>query len=212
MHPTGTENRATEIDALLKDRAFDRAATAIIEAYGAELFGFLVNVLGNDDDAAEVFSQVGEDLWRGLATFRGSCSARTWLYVLARNAVLKFRRAPFRRHLHLTGDRLFDAAVHTARTPTPLWQRTGAKDKWRELREALSDEDRTLLALRINRGFEWEDVARVTLSAAPEEEPGATPHGEALRREAARLRKRFQLLKHELRDRAREAGLVDRDK
>jgi RNA polymerase sigma-70 factor (ECF subfamily) len=205
MYPAGTEDRATQIDALIKGRAFDRAATAIIEAYAAELFGFLVNVLGNEGDAAEVFSQVGEDLWRGLAAFRGTCSARTWLYVLARNAVSRHRRAPFRRQAHLTGDALFDAAVHTARTPTPLWQRTGVKDKWRALRDALCDEDRTLLVLRVDRGFEWEDVARVTLGATQEEPL-------ALRREAARLRKRFQLLKQELRDRAREAGLVDGDK
>jgi RNA polymerase sigma-70 factor (ECF subfamily) len=205
MYPAGTEDRAPEIDALIKERAFERAATAIIESYGAELFGFLINVLSNDGDAAEVFSQVSEDLWRGLPAFQGACSARTWLYVLARNAVSKFRRAPFRRHLHVSGDSHFDAAVHTARTPTPLWHRTGVKDKWRALREALSDEDRTLLALRIDRGFEWEDVARVALGGAPEEPL-------TLRREAARLRKRFQLLKQELRDRAREAGLVDGEK
>ena len=59
------------------------------------------------------------------------------------------------------------------------------------------EEDRTLLVLRVDRALEWEEVARVTLGVA---EPDAT----LLKRETERLRKRFQLLKDELKGRAKE--------
>src|SRR5262245_19301247 len=117
-----------ELGALIRERALDRAATRALEAYGPELFGFLINVLGNDSDAAEVLWQVGEDLWRGLPAFAQECSVRTWLYVLARHAAARFRRSPWNRR---TGDSRFEAMVAHARTNTQPWLRTDVKDRWR---------------------------------------------------------------------------------
>jgi hypothetical protein len=55
--------------------------------------------------------------------------------------------------------------------------------------------------LRVDRDLPWEELARIFLD---EESPGE----EALRRESARLRKRFQLVKGRLREMARAAGLL----
>jgi RNA polymerase sigma-70 factor (ECF subfamily) len=182
--------------------AFGAAATQALEHYGPELYGFLVNYLGNELDATEVFSQVSEDLWKGLPHFGLRCSVRTWLYVLARHASARFRRSPDnRRERHTDDVRLCDM-VERARSRTQPWLRTDVKDRWRALRDSLDPEDRSLLVLRIDRELPWEDVARVTLG-------GEAPDDAALVRETARLCKRFQLLKQELRRRAREAGLLD---
>jgi RNA polymerase sigma-70 factor (ECF subfamily) len=61
----------------------------------------------------------------------------------------------------------------------------------------LSPEDRELLVLRVDRGLAWNDLARVL-----SEEDGELD-GPAITREAARLRKRFQVLKDRLREMAR---------
>jgi len=76
------------------------------------------------------------------------------------------------------------------------------KDRWRSLRESLAPDDRSLLVLRVDRQLEWNEIARVTLG---QEHPDATE----VRRESDRLKKRFQLLKQDLRRRAREIGLLD---
>jgi RNA polymerase sigma-70 factor (ECF subfamily) len=185
--------------ALIRRKELDGAATRALESYGPELYGFLVTYLGNEADAAEVFSQVGEDLWNGLPSFALGCSVRTWLYVLARHAAARFRRSPWNRR---TGDSRLHALVESVRTRTQPWLRTDVKDRFRTLRDALDPEDRSLLVLRVDRRLSWEEVARVTLSLE-------APDAVVLERESARLRKRYQALKEELRERAREAGLVD---
>ena len=56
--------------------------------------------------------------------------------------------------------------------------------------------------LRVDRALPWQDIARVTLGDEVVDEL-------AHEREVARLTKRFQLLKEDLRRRAKEAGLID---
>jgi RNA polymerase sigma-70 factor (ECF subfamily) len=187
-----------ELAALIRGKRLDDAATRALESYGPELYGFLVSHLGNEPDAAEVFSQVGEDLWTGLPSFALGCSVRTWLYVLARHAAARFRRSPWNQR---TGDSHLDALVERVRTRTQPWLRTDVKDRFAALRDALDPDDRSLLVLRVDRALSWEEIARVTLGLE-------APDAAALEREANRLRKRYQLLKDELRKRAREAGLV----
>jgi RNA polymerase sigma-70 factor, ECF subfamily len=186
---------------LLRAGALHDAATCALEAYGREIFGYLRSILDSDGDAGEVYSQIAEDLWRGLPAFRGRSSVRTWLYVLARHAAARFRRTPWNQPGRRAGDERLDALVAHTRSQTQPWLRTEVKARWRALRDALDPDDRSLLVLRVDRKLEWKEIARVMLG----EEAG----GAALAREADRLKKRFQLLKDELRRRAREAGLND---
>jgi RNA polymerase sigma-70 factor (ECF subfamily) len=190
-----------ELARLIAERSFDRVATRTLEAYGDEVYGFLVSHLGNESDATEVFAQMGEDLWKGLPTFGARCSVRTWLYVLARHAASRFRRAPWARKDRRTGDSKLDDMIARAHTGTHPWQRTDVKDWFSTLRETLDLDDRTLLTLRVDRGMPWGDIARVTLD---EEEPDA----KALKRETDRLAKRFQLLKEQIRRKAKEMGIL----
>jgi RNA polymerase sigma-70 factor (ECF subfamily) len=192
----------TELAALIRERAFDRVATQSLDHYGAELYGFLVSLVGHEPDAAEVFAQVSEDFWSGIPSFASRCSVRTWLYVLARNAAARFRRSPWNRGARRTGDARLDDFVASARSRTQPWLRTEVKDRFRALRESLDPDDRALLILRVDRALPWQDIARVMLG---DEIVGE----EAQEREVARLTKRFQLLKEDLRRRAKEAGLIE---
>ena len=78
---------------------------------------------------------------------------------------------------------------------------TGAANSL-ELRESLEPEDRTLLILRVDRKLSWNEVARIL---AGEKEPSSAD----LKRSAGRLRKRFQSVKDQLRERAQSSGLLD---
>jgi RNA polymerase sigma-70 factor (ECF subfamily) len=192
----------TEIERLVGGRRVDEAATHLFERYGSEVYGFLVNLMGNETAAGDVFSQVVEDLWAGLPRFRFRSKVRTWIYVLARNAAVRYRRSPWNRPGRRSGDSRIDALLDVARSRTQPWQRTEIKDQFAALREALDPDDRVLLTLRIDRDLAWEEVARVMLD-------GDDPDQATLARETDRLRKRFSLLKQELRERARAAGLLD---
>ena len=63
----------------------------------------------------------------------------------------------------------------------------------------LSEEERELLVLRIDRKMEWRDIAQVLYGE--EDQPG---------KRVAMLRKRFSRLTVKLRKRARESGLLDK--
>ena len=195
------EDVEARLRGLVRDGELEAAATCALEAYGPELFGFLIHFMGSEPDASEVFSQTAEDFWRGLPAFAARCSVRTWLYVLARHAASRFWRSPWQRAARAGSSRL-DSLVADARSRTQPWLRTDVKDRWRELRESLASDDRALLVLRVDRGLEWNDVARVILGR-DDADAGA------LAGESARLRKRYHELKQELRERARAAGLLD---
>lgn len=189
-----------ELVAKIRAGAYDDAATRALEMYGSEIYGYLIHYCGGESTAAEVFGQFGEDMWSGLARFSFGCAVRTWLYVIARNAASRYHRSPWERRR--VGESALDQAIDRVRTQTAPWQRTEVKDRWRELRDALDPEDRSLLVLRIDRELSWQDCARITLA---DDAAG----DDAITREAARLRKRFQVLKDELRARAVAAGLVE---
>jgi RNA polymerase sigma-70 factor, ECF subfamily len=199
----GLPEREREVRGLVQAQDLDPAATLALQTYGPEVYGFLAGQLGNDADTAEVFSQFTEDLWRGLPRFGWRCSLRTWLYLLARHAASRFRASPWYRSGR-TGDSKLDQQIAQVRSRTGPWLRTDVKDRLRRLRDSLALEDRLLLVLRLDRGLAWSEVALVTLG-----EEAAT--AEAVKRESARLRKRFQDLKDELRVRARRAGLLEVD-
>jgi len=190
-----------EITARIRAGSFEQAATLALETYGAELYGFLVNHFGGESAAAEVFGQLGEDLWKGIPQFGFRCSVRTWLYVLARNASSRYRRSPWQRQR--TSESALDHAIARVRSGTAPWLQTEVKDRWRTLRESLDPDDRSLLVLRIDRDLPWDDCARITLEDEAADDAD-------IAREAARLRKRFQFVKDDLRDRAKAAGLLDR--
>jgi RNA polymerase sigma-70 factor (ECF subfamily) len=178
-----------------------QAATCAIEGYGPEILGFLVTWMRNEDDASEVFAQASEDFWAGLARFEGRSSYRTWFYTLARHAASRLRRSPHRRAERQAPLSAAEDAAERVRSRTLPHLRTDVKDRFAAIREALDPEDRALLVLRVDREMSWNDIARVL---APEE--SATDDG--LTRAAARVRKRFQAVKEEIRERARAAGLL----
>lgn len=174
------------------------AATRAIETYGPEVLGWLVVSTNDATTAEEVFAMACEDLWRSLAAFRWECTARTWFYTLTKRALIRLRRRADerpRRRLELAS---YDAAER-ARTRTAPWLRTEMKDVFARLRASLSEAERDLLVLRVDRDLTWEEIAIVL----GEDGGGA--------KASARLRKRFQLVKDKLRDAARAEGLLESD-
>ncbi len=172
------------------------AATLVLRELGPEVLGFLSGVLG-DVDADEVYSAWSERLWRSLKGFEGRCSLRTWTYVLARREISRFRKG-MRRHAE--GRVPLSQLQDVLAVPKTRTRNTMATAKQRQLtalRDALPIEDRTLLILRVDRKLSFDEIA-----LAFAETPESMTEVER-RREAARLRKRFQLVKQRLVARAR---------
>lgn len=200
-----TLDREAGIQALCRAGDFAGAATEALRLLGPELLGYLVAIHRDPDEADDAFAALGERLWRGLPRFSWECSLRTWAYRVARSAsvdVIRARGAVARRAERLSGCPEVDAMAARVRSETSLHRRTTARDAVAELRRSLPEEDQTVLILRLDRKLGWDEIAHVFLDAR------ATADAGALRRESARLRKRFQLARDRLLELGRRRGLL----
>lgn len=199
------EDRA-ELEQLIAARHaeqdFAAAAVAAIKGYGPEILGFLFVATGRRQDSQDIFSDYCEDLWRGLASFRGESTFRTWSYRLAYHALARARRATARKRgrvVALSDAPEVAAIVDQVRTRTRPHLRTEVKAAVAELRERLGEDDRTLLVLRVDRRLSWDEIARII-------DPDA-PNPQSTKRLSASLRKRFERVKARLRELAKELGV-----
>jgi RNA polymerase sigma-70 factor, ECF subfamily len=167
------------------------AATLALRELGPEILGFLSGVLG-DADADEVFAGLSERLWRSLQGFEGRCSLRTWTYVLARHELGRFRK-DVRRYVEgrVPISELEEVLVEV-RTRSRSTLVRAKRGRLTALRDELPVEDRMLLILRVDRNLPWDEIA-LAFADTPE-----AFSEEDRKREAARLRKRFQLVKERL--------------
>jgi RNA polymerase sigma-70 factor (ECF subfamily) len=200
------EELEREIRGLWDRGELQGAAAAALRGYGPEIYGFLVAFHRQQDDASEVYAAFTERLWRGLPGFAWQCSFRTWAYAIARNTSLTYRRQA-RRRAEMYGPvpdgSQLSALEQPPRSETASYLKTQRQTRMAALRESLPREDQELLVLRVDRKLAWRDLARVLLHAE-----GASLGDELLEREAARLRKRFQLLKEQLYELGRREGLI----
>ncbi len=182
--------------ALIEDGELQAGAEAVVRDYGPQILGYLTSILRNDADAAEVFSQFTEDLWRGLPGFRGECPVRVWAYRLAWHAAARHLRDPYRQRGRRLETTELSRIAEEVRSSVLLGQREARQRGIDLLRARLSPDEQTLLVLRLDRGLSWREVATVLAE-----------EGEGL--DEAALRKRFERLKERLARMAREEGLLE---
>ncbi|MEA2440545.1 MAG: polymerase sigma-70 factor, subfamily [Thermoleophilaceae bacterium] len=66
---------------------------ALYRTYGSELYGFAVSCLGDRGQAEELVQEVFTRVWRHAGSFDpDKASFRTWLYGIARNAIIDLKR------------------------------------------------------------------------------------------------------------------------
>ena len=97
------------------------------------------------------------------------------------------------------------APARHERTGTPVYLKTDVRGKLQALKDQLPEADSMLLEMRVAQRFSFKEIAQVFLG------PDATDDDAAIAREAARLRKRFQLTSQNLRNLARAQGLLDEE-
>ena len=193
----------TRVRALCGAGDHESAAADAIKGYGEEVYSFIAARFASDDDAADVFAQACEDLLQSLRTFRWQASLRTWFYRLARTAASRYRRSPMNRGDRRVALSHVSELVHQVRSRTMAHLRSEMKDRVRELRERLDEDERQLLELRVDRDLSWAEIAEIV----SEEEIDDSNRARA----SARVRQQFQKLKDKLRELATAEGLLEPD-
>jgi RNA polymerase sigma-70 factor (ECF subfamily) len=181
-----------EVKTLVAAAQIEAATTLIVRELGPELLGFLVVVVRDRTDAGDVFADLCTRIWKSIATFGWRCSLRTWCYVLARHACHAWHKDRARRgeEVPLSAVPELEAMMLRVRTSTfaRLDRQPSRADR---LRAKLTPDEQTLLTLRIDRELDWREIALVLADKDLDDD--------ALTREAASLRKRYERLKDKLR-------------
>lgn len=174
--------QAVELDLgnLIAQAAFDAAATLAIRSYGPEILGYLVNVMNDAGAANEVYSQFIEDLWRGITKFRPLAMFRTWAYCLARNALSRYYREPFRRRTRRLLTEEQDRLMRETSGEISA-EKVDPEETLAYVRHQLTPDERELITLHLDRGMNWLEI------------------GEVVGLSHAAARKRFQRLKEKIR-------------
>jgi RNA polymerase sigma-70 factor (ECF subfamily) len=173
----------------------------VLGDHGAEIFGWLLATLPSETEAADAFSLFSEDLWKSLARHAGRCSMRTWCYMLARHAVSRVLEARRTGRAMPLCEAPISGVVAQVRDATLSYLRTDVKQRVRSLREQLDPDDQLLLVLRVDKDLGWRDIA-IAMVGIDAGEP-------ELARHAARLRKRFERVKAQLRQLAGRCDELD---
>jgi RNA polymerase sigma-70 factor (ECF subfamily) len=125
-----------------------------MEAHAAILYKVARAYGATHSNREDLFQEIALQLWHSVGAWRGDCAAATWIYRVALNTALAWRRKE-RRHLHGRQD-IEDASrllvvpcVHDPRLD------------WIYRRIAELDEANRALALLMLDGFSYREMARV---------------------------------------------------
>jgi DNA-directed RNA polymerase specialized sigma24 family protein len=159
---------------LLAQGELDLAVHAALESFGPEVFGFLVGVVDDVGQASVLYAHMAQRVAHELEAFRWDTSLRTWMYGLARSELLDGRRRRRPDGVRREGaDRTTLNRTSPLDTPSPSltpvdtssWRPRLLLDAVRAVRKALTEEERELLILRVDRGFAFVDIALMELGA-----------------------------------------------
>ena len=155
---------ADETELLERARNGDSEAFgALVERYQRRVVGVAQAVVHNQDDAVELAQETFVRAYENLAKFESRSSFSTWLYRIAANLSIDFRRREG-RHQILRGE---DAETEINRLPSPRgdsYQETVRTELSKRIKEALKEltpEHRAVILLREVEGLSYDEISDV---------------------------------------------------
>ncbi len=153
-----------ELELVERARKGDREAFGIlVERYQRRVVGVVLAVVRNPEDAVELAQETFVRAYQNLSKFEERSSFSTWLYRIAVNLAIDWRRRE-NRHVTVRGE---EAEIEIERMPTAVgdaFKETARGETAQRIREALDEltpELRTVILLREVEGLSYEEIAEV---------------------------------------------------
>jgi RNA polymerase sigma-70 factor (ECF subfamily) len=135
------------------------AGSSLVVAYAADVLATCVAMVRDRAAAEDLVQEVFADALRGLSTFRGDSSPRTWLLSIARNRCIDYLRAKKRDPWGgVVDESQADPDAHADRGAFGVEWFAERAELPRAL-EALAEIDRALIVLRFKNGLEYDELA-----------------------------------------------------
>lgn len=183
--------RARQVE--LAQTGNNEALTALIRQYEGEIYGYLVGLLGNEEEAHDLTQDTLLKVWQKLATLENVSSFKPWLYCIARNLAFdRLRQRQRRKKISVhSWDELQEDTV-VVNSPDP--QEYVPETEFLKLALAQVPKNyRDCLLLQVVGGFSQDEVAQVV---GIRKDSVAT-YVSSARRELRKIYQRFEKELHE---------------
>ena len=197
--PVDSAELETRIRVAIEVQEWVEAATFILTGYGPELVTYLLVLLSEHHAVTQGFSRLGSQIWRNLADCPSDVSVRTWTYQQVRQAAFDASNEHWKASEDAWSGPELTAIANKVLSGTLEYLASSSSTKGSILRRSLERDDRELLLLRIDRKFEWSQLAYIMT--------GRMLLGTELSAEVSRLKRQFDMMTSTLRDNARRLGL-----
>jgi RNA polymerase sigma-70 factor (ECF subfamily) len=148
----------------------EEAFISLLGVYQNPVYNFILHIVGNPADAADVLQEVFVKIFKGVRQFHGESNLKTWIYRIAVHEALNQRRGSQRRHRHepisldedfIHGEVAVPSAQSGAATPYQLMEQAERQLVVTRALASLADPYRTVVILREIQGFSYEEIAHV---------------------------------------------------
>jgi len=153
-----------ELELVERARKGDRQAFGVlVERYQRRVVGVVLAVVHNPEDAVELAQETFVRAYQNLTKFEERSSFSTWLYRIAVNLAIDWRRHES-RHVTLRGE---EAEAELSRIPSVVGDsfkevaRGETAEKIRDALDELTAEQRTVILLREVEGLSYDEIAEV---------------------------------------------------
>ena len=145
-------------------RAFDE----LVERYHGKIYGLTYNMTSNREDAEDLTQEVFVKAFEALPRFRGKSSFYTWLYRIAVNKTINYRKKRNRKRA-LSLDQ-FDQEIKMDETYHELTSKgsplrnislSELQEKLNEALQHLSEKHRTVVVMHDMQGIPHDEIAKV---------------------------------------------------
>jgi RNA polymerase sigma-70 factor, ECF subfamily len=146
-----------QLSVLLLEQDWNAAIALAQQSFGAEIYGYLRAVLQDEALAEDALQAFRLALVRGIRTFQRRCEFRVWAYIVAKHEALRVRKSRSTvRSLDST-----DLARLRAASSTRDWDKSVNVRKMDCVRSRLTESERELLVLRVDRNMSWAAIASI---------------------------------------------------
>jgi RNA polymerase sigma-70 factor (ECF subfamily) len=136
------------------DAERNRVFESWIDAHKAILFKVARVYGATHSDREDLFQEIALQLWHSVEAYRGDCAATTWIYRVALNTALAWRR---KERKHGQGRQDIEAATDLLVAPSGRDPRL----EWIYQRIAELDEGNRALALLMLDGFSYREMSQI---------------------------------------------------
>jgi len=140
-----------------------RAFRELFDRYHRQVLAVAVGLTGNGDDAMDVVQETFVRAHKNLASFQGGSSFYTWIYRIAVNVGIDYRRRQSRRAEIVQPEPIDENVADADRTldPPSAFDRRELGARILRAIDELTPEHKAAIILREIEGLSYEDISQV---------------------------------------------------